>query len=71
MANDFTLFLRQENMSDNTISAYTFAVKDYFAHQKELNKRIHQVPVTADAAGQAVVAIGPAFRTVWYEIVVK
>lgn len=39
MANDFTLFLRQENMSDNTISAYTFAVKDYFAHQKELNKR--------------------------------
>ena len=39
MANDFTLFLRQENMSDNTISAYTFAVKDFFAHQKELNKR--------------------------------
>ena len=39
MTNDFTLFLRQENMSDNTISAYTFAVKDYFAHQKELNKR--------------------------------
>lgn len=26
-------------MSDNTISAYTFAVKDYFTRQKELSKR--------------------------------
>ncbi len=39
MAEDFELFLRQENMSDNTISAYTFAVKDYFTRQKELSKR--------------------------------
>ena len=39
MAEDFELYLRQENMSDNTISAYTFAVKDYFARQKELSKR--------------------------------
>lgn len=39
MAEDFELYLRQENMSDNTISAYTFAVKDYFTRQKELSKR--------------------------------
>lgn len=39
MAEDFELYLRQENMSDNTISAYTFAIKDYFARQKELSKR--------------------------------
>ena len=30
-----------------------------------------EVPVTADADGRAVVAIGPAFQTVWYEIAVK
>ena len=29
------------------------------------------VPVAADADGHAVVAIGPAYRTVWYEIAVK
>ena len=29
------------------------------------------VPVTADADGHAVIAIGPAWRTVWYELVVK
>jgi len=29
------------------------------------------VPVTADADGHAVVAIGPSYRTVWYEIAVK
>ena len=29
------------------------------------------VPVTADANGHAVVSIGPAFQTVWYEISVK
>lgn len=39
MEEDFELHLRQENMSDNTISAYTFAVKDYFTRQKELSKR--------------------------------
>lgn len=39
MSENFELYLRQENMSDNTISAYTFAVKDYFARQKELSKR--------------------------------
>ncbi|MBQ6007174.1 MAG: hypothetical protein IJL17_01445, partial [Kiritimatiellae bacterium] len=30
-----------------------------------------EVPVTADAAGHAVIAIGPAYRTVWYEIIVN
>ena len=30
-----------------------------------------EVPVTADAAGHAVIAIGPAYRTVWYEIAVQ
>ena len=29
------------------------------------------VPVTADADGHAVISIAPAFRTVWYEVVVK
>jgi hypothetical protein len=29
-----------------------------------------EVPVAADAEGRAVVTIGPAFRTVWYEIAV-
>ena len=29
------------------------------------------VPVTADSAGHAVIAIDPKFRTVWYEIAVK
>ena len=27
--------------------------------------------VTADADGHAVISIGPAFRTVWYEVAVK
>ena len=29
------------------------------------------VPVAADTEGRAVVTIGPAYRTVWYEIIVK
>ena len=36
---DFELFLRQENLAQNTITAYLYAVKDYFVHHKELNKR--------------------------------
>ena len=36
---DFELFLRQGNLAQNTITAYLYAVKDYFAHYKELNKR--------------------------------
>jgi hypothetical protein len=36
----------------------------------ERGERKASVPVTADASGKAVVKIGPAFRTVWYEIAV-
>jgi len=36
---NFELFLRQENMSDNTVSAYTYAVADFFEHKKELTKK--------------------------------
>ena len=34
----------------------------------ERGERKASVPVTADANGQAVVKIGPAYKTVWYEI---
>ena len=30
-----------------------------------------EVPVAADAEGRAVIEIGPAYRTVWYEVVVR
>ena len=30
MVKNFELFLRQENMSDNTIAAYVYAVNDYY-----------------------------------------
>lgn len=36
---DFEVLLEQENLAQNTITAYLYAVKDYFAHYKELNKR--------------------------------
>ena len=36
---NFELYLRQENMSDNTISAYLYAVKDYLAREKEVTKK--------------------------------
>mgnify|MGYP003293821662 CR=1 FL=1 len=39
MTNDFELYLQQENMSGNTIAAYSHAVKDFFEKKKELNKR--------------------------------
>lgn len=39
MTEEFELFLRQENMSDNTIAAYSYAVSDYYTRQKELSKR--------------------------------
>ena len=39
MVKNFELFLRQENMSDNTIAAYVYAVNDYYERKKELNKR--------------------------------
>ena len=39
MLKNFELFLRQENMADNTIAAYVYAVNDYYSRMKELNKR--------------------------------
>lgn len=36
---DFEVFMKQENLAQNTITAYLYAVKDYYAHYKELNKR--------------------------------
>ena len=36
---DFEAFLKLENLAQNTIIAYLYAVNDYFAHYKELNKR--------------------------------
>ena len=36
---DFKVFLKQENLAQNTVTAYLHAVKDYFTHYKELNKR--------------------------------
>ena len=34
---DFKVFLKQENLAQNTVTAYLHAVKDYFTHYKELN----------------------------------
>ena len=36
---DFEMYLRQGNMAENTIMAYLYAVKEYGARHKELNKR--------------------------------
>ncbi len=39
MVKNFELFLRQENLSENTITAYVYAVSDFYTKNKELNKR--------------------------------
>lgn len=39
MDKDFEEFLRQGNMAENTISAYCYAVKEFFSRHKELNKK--------------------------------
>lgn len=39
MVKKFELFLLQENMSNNTIAAYCYAVKDFYQRQKKLNKQ--------------------------------
>ncbi len=39
MKEDFELYLRNENMSNNTVAAYSYAVKDYFARETELTKQ--------------------------------
>lgn len=39
MEMDFDTFLRRENLSENTIAAYSYTVKDFYSREKELNKR--------------------------------
>lgn len=39
MDTDFATYLRRENLSDNTIIAYSYAVKDYYAHENDISKR--------------------------------
>ena len=39
MVEKFETFLRQGNMADNTISAYQYAVNDFYSRHKDLNKR--------------------------------
>ena len=39
MDTDFVAFLRRENLSENTIMAYSYAVKDFYAHDGDLTKR--------------------------------
>ena len=36
---NFEMYLRRGNMSENTIAAYLYAVKEYYSRNKELNKR--------------------------------
>ena len=36
---DFELYLRQGNMTENTINAYLYAIKEYYSRHRELNKR--------------------------------
>ena len=39
MVEKFKIHLQEENMAKNTISAYVYAVNDYFSRYKELNKK--------------------------------
>ena len=39
MTQDFEFYLRNENMSSNTVQAYTYAVRDYMDRHKEITKR--------------------------------
>ena len=34
---NFEMYLRQGNMAENTITAYLYAVKEYYSRHKELN----------------------------------
>ena len=36
---DFETYLRQGNMAENTVAAYLYSVREYYARHKELNKR--------------------------------
>lgn len=39
MVEKFKTYLQEENMAKNTISAYAYAVTDYYSRYKELNKK--------------------------------
>lgn len=39
MFESFETLLQQENMARNTVHAYLYAVRDYYAHYKELSKK--------------------------------
>ena len=39
MFESFETFLQQENMARNTMHAYIYAVRDFYAHHKELSKK--------------------------------
>lgn len=39
MESNFEIYLRQGNMAENTVSAYLYAVRDFGARHKELNKK--------------------------------
>ena len=35
----FEEYLRQSNMAENTISAYLYAIKEFYSRHKDLNKK--------------------------------
>lgn len=39
MVEKFEIYLKQGNMAENTISAYRYAVNDFYSRHKELNKK--------------------------------
>lgn len=39
MLQQFEEYLLQENMAKNTVQAYLFTIRDYFAHHKDLSKK--------------------------------
>ena len=39
MIEKFETYLKQGNMAENTISAYRYAVNDFYSHHKDLNKK--------------------------------
>ena len=51
-------------------AVYAVADLEYFALGERGGPKV-EVPVSADGGGNAVVLIGPEYRTVWYEIDVK
>lgn len=39
MVEKFEIYLKQGNMAENTISAYRYAVNDFYSRHKDLNKK--------------------------------